>query len=194
MTIATLLRHVGVDVPRYVTVDGEIVLDPPAAPAIYTSVAPHRFHGGEDPAPSRDDRSGAWWIVDPVAKEADKAAMATAFPSFYCLDDDGDYAFSGTLRTGRGNFEIMVLPQVDMSLPSVYPKPGLRLGRPAGRKFVYAPHLYLSGALCVADRGDWKKEDHTTATVVAWAAHWFCAYTEWRFTNRWPTDGYGKVA
>ncbi|MFF5485691.1 hypothetical protein [Streptomyces virginiae] len=194
MTIATLLRHVGIDVPRYVTVSGEVVLDPPANPTAYTSVAPHRFHGGDDPAPSRDDRSLAWWVTDLAAKEADKAAMALAFPSFHCFDEGEDYAYGGVLNTGRGQFRITVLPQVDRTLPSVYPAAGVRLGRPAGRRFINSPHLYLSGALCVAGVDDWHPERHTTATAVAWAAHWFCAYTEWRIAGRWPTDGYGQVA
>ncbi|GGZ78913.1 hypothetical protein GCM10010328_62200 [Streptomyces rubiginosohelvolus] len=194
MTIATLLRHVGIDVPRYVTVDGEVILDASTAAVGVVQVAPHRFHGGEDPSPEREDYSGAWWALDPAAKEADRAHMAAAFPGFYCLEDGGDYAYGGTLNTGRGRFQVLVMPQVDKSLPSVFPRSGLQLGRPAGRRFVNSPHLYLSGALCVAGRTDWDPDRHNTATAVAWAAHWFCAYTEWRITGRWPTDGYGQVA
>ena len=56
MTIPTLLRHVGVEVPRYVTVAGQIVTDLQASPTSIAPMAvqPHRFHGGDDPAPPRE--------------------------------------------------------------------------------------------------------------------------------------------
>jgi hypothetical protein len=40
MTIATLFRHVGIDVPRYVTVNGTVVTDPGLAPG-GLSLEPH---------------------------------------------------------------------------------------------------------------------------------------------------------
>ena len=64
------------------------------------------------------------------------------------------------------------------------------LGRYEGRRFRRPPHLYDSGALCVAATSDWDQERHTTATAVAWGAHWFAAYTEWRMGGHWPTDGF----
>ena len=51
-------------------------------------------------------------------------------------------------------------------------------------------HLYLSGNLCVADISDWRPGEHTSATAIAWAAHWYAAYTDWRLGGPWPTDGY----
>lgn len=124
MTITTLLEHVGVHVPRYVTVDGRIVLDP--APLTMSSPAPlavsaHRFHGGDDPAPNRVDSADAWWNTDLDAREKDEAEMAIHFPAFVQLGEDCGYAYGGELNTGRGRFKILVFPQVDRSLPSVFP-------------------------------------------------------------------------
>ena len=196
MTIATLLEHVGVHVPRYVTVDGGIVLDPKSlttsSPAPL-AVAPHRFHGGDDPAPDRNDYADAWWNTDVDTRAKDEAEMAVHFPQFVQFGRDGDYAYGGELNTGRGRFKITVLPHVDRSLPSVLPA-HRNLGRPAGRRIERPPHLYTSGALCIADADDWRPQEHSTATVVAWAAHWFCAFTEWRITGRWPTVGFGAAA
>jgi hypothetical protein len=194
MTIATLLRHVGIMVPRYVTVDGEIVLDgSPAVASVPLAMEPHRFHAGDDPSPSRTAFATAWWNTETDARAADEAAMRSHFPKFLLLEDDGDYAWGGELNTGRGRYKILVYPHVDRSLPSIVP---LRqnLGRTEGRRWRKPPHLYESGAMCVAATSDWDPEMHTTATAVAWAAHWFAAYTEWRMGGEWPTDGYGAAA
>lgn len=59
MSIHSLLRHVGIDVPRYITVNGRVIFDTPSSPAAgaavtaATRVEPHRFHAGPDPAPAR---------------------------------------------------------------------------------------------------------------------------------------------
>jgi hypothetical protein len=156
-------------------------------------VAPHRFHDGEDPSPPRIDYSDAWWNTDVVARAADEAAMATHFPNFIQFAEDGDYAYFGDFDTGRGRFKVIVLPHTDRSLPTVIPM-HKGLGRPMGRKLQRPPHLYVSGNLCIASTTDWNSNEHTTATATAWAAHWFAAYTEWRITGRWPTDGYGTAA
>jgi hypothetical protein len=196
MTIAALLEHVGIDVPRYVTVGGRIVFDHAPASVSQSSpmpLAPHRFHGGEDPAPDRSTYADAWWNVDVAAREVDEAAMRAHFPNFIQFGEDGDYAYGGELDTGRGRFKILVMPHVDRSLPSIIPL-HKGLGRPMGRRLQRPPHLYTSGNLCVADTADWRPAEHTTATAVGWAAHWFAAYTEWRITGRWPTDGFGVVA
>ncbi len=194
MSLATLLEHVGIDVQRYVTVEGQIVLDPTlmntSAPM---AVFPHRFHDGEDPAPERVNYANAWWNTDEAARATDEAAMDSHFPGFVQFGEDGDYAFGGQLNTGRGNFKVIVVPHIDRSLPSVVPM-HKTLGRPGGRRLQRPPHLYTSGNLCVAATADWKPEEHTTATAVAWAAHWFAAYTEWRISGRWPTDGFGAEA
>jgi hypothetical protein len=195
MTVATLLAHVGIDVPRYVTVDGQIVLDRSAATmASPLRIAPHRFHDGHDPAPVRKKFDAAWWNTDPEARAADENAMHIHFPNFSLYgSEEEDYLWGGRINTGRGSFSILVLPQVNHSLPSVAPKMK-NLGRPEGRRLRRPPHLYDSGALCVASVSDWDPTKHSTATAVAWAAHWFAAYTEWRMRGYWPTDGYGAVA
>ena len=216
MTIATLLEHVGVHVPRYVTVGGQVVLDgtttvPSTAPAM--PISPHRFHGGDDPAPSRsngddpapsrsngDDpapsRSNyadAWWNVDDEARSFDEDQMRTYFPGFVQFTDGGDYAYAGVIDTGRGRFRILVMPHINRSLPSIIPMKK-DLGRSAGGRFLRPPHLYTSGNLCIADVDDWEPARHSTATAAGWAAHWFAAFTEWRIIGRWPTEGFGAVA
>ena len=195
MTVSTLLAHVGIDVPRYVTVGGQIVLDPAVgATTSPLRIEPHRFHAGVDPALVREKFDAAWWNTDLVARAADENAMRTYFPNFTLHgSEQDDYLWSGTFNTGRGSFSILVLSQVNHSLPSVIPMQK-SLGRPEGRRLRRPPHRYDSGALCIASINDWDPTKHTTATAVAWAAHWFAAYTEWRMRGYWPTDGYGAVA
>mgnify|MGYP001182261651 FL=1 len=195
MTIPTLLRHIGVTVPRYVTVAGQIVTDPQVSPTSFPPMAvqPHRFHGGDDPAPPRECYAGAWWNVDPDARAADEAAMQLHFPGFVQFGDSADLAYGGVIDTGRGRFEILVLPHVDKSLPTVVPCRN-NLGRQTGRRIQQPDHVYLNGNLCVASTTDWLPDRHTTATAVGWAAHWFAAYTEWRMSGRWPTEGVDAVA
>lgn len=196
MSITTLLRHVGVTVPRYVTVDGEIVLDSSQAGATVAApmaVQPHRFHGGDDPAPPREAYADAWWNTDVEARAADEAAMRTHFPGFVQFGDEGDYAYGGQINTGRGRFDVFVLPHVDHSLPTVIPL-HKSLGRHAGRRLIRPKHLYDNGNLCIAALSDWDPDRHTTATAVGWTAHWFAAYTEWRMTGQWPTEGVDAVA
>jgi hypothetical protein len=103
MTVATLLAHVGIDVPRYVMVDGEIVLDPkgPRAAAATSPmrIEPHRFHGGDDPAPTRNEYDRAWWNTDLEARAADENSMRTHFPGFSLHSENGDYFWSGQINT-----------------------------------------------------------------------------------------------
>lgn len=196
MTIATLLEHVGIQVPRYVAVDGRIVFDQGAAPGTGhapLALAPHRFHDGDDPSPERVEVGAAWWMVDARARANDEDQMRRYFPGFTLVGEDCDYTYEGTIDTGRGRFRVLVLPQIDGSLPSIVPLQR-NLGRTTGRRFVRAPHLYRSGNLCLADATDWKPSVHTTATAVAWCAHWFAAYVDWRLTGRWPVDGFGASA
>lgn len=196
MSIAQLLRHVGIDVPRYVTVDGQVVFDPAVAglsqPAPL-AMSPHRFHGGVDPSPPRDALTDAWWKRDPDARAADVAAMARHFPGFQLIEEGGDYVYGGRINTGRGAFRVLVLPHSDGSMPTIVPV-HRNLGRDIAGQHRKPPHLYLSGSLCVAAESNWNPVEHSTATVVGWAAHWFAAYTDWRLSARWPTDGYGQVA
>lgn len=195
MTISTMLSHVGISVPRYVTVHGQIVLDPsPTAGSSPMALEPHHFHGGHDPAPSRADSHGAWWKVSQEARAADEASMKLHFPDFTQWGDDDQYAYGGYLNTGRGRFGILVFPQANHSLPSIVPL-NRNLGRPAGRRQLSLPdHVYLNGNLCIAELGDWHPDRHTTATAVGWSAHWFAAYTEWRMSGRWPTRGFDVAA
>lgn len=193
MSLPTLLKAVGVHVPRYVTVDGQIVLASPTVTAGESAplrVEPHRFHGGQDPAADRIDSCSAWWNQNPVAAQRDKNAMERAFPRFVLLDDDGDYAWFGEIDTGRGRFLVLVLPQLDGVLPSVKVIKPKRLGRQEGRRWRRAPHLYTSHALCIADQVDWKPQLHNTTVAVAWTAHWLACYTEWRMSGQWPSDGH----
>lgn len=192
MTLATMLEHVGVTVPRFVAVDGRVVLDPTGTPSPL-AVQPHRFHGGDDPAPDRVDYTGAWWNTEPDARVADKAEMALHFPDFTCVEEDGDYFYFGEINTGRGRFKVLLLPHVDRSLPTVVPRTK-SLGRRSGQRLQRPPHLYDSGRLCIADASDWDPSVHGTATATAWTAHWFAAYTEWWIKGRWPTEGFGAAA
>lgn len=196
MTVPSLLRHVGINVPRYVTVNGSIVTGQNGiAPSSVTALEPHRFHGGEDHSPVRNDYAHAWWNTDQVARDADMQAMAQSFPGFNLNTDGGDYSYHGIIDTGRGKFGVLLLPQVDHSLPSAVPAPHPKLGKRVGRVWRDAPHLYLTGNLCIAGVSDWDPARHTTATACAWAAHWYAAYTEWRMSNNsWPSEGYGRVA
>src|SRR4051794_30417526 len=116
MTVATLLAHVGIDVPRYVTVDGEIVLDPSVSRAVSAAtlgIEPHRFHDGNDPAPTRSRYEMAWWNLDQEARAADIHSMRTHFPGFLLHNENGDYSWTGKINTGRGTFAVLVLPHVD---------------------------------------------------------------------------------
>lgn len=194
MTLPSLLRHVGVHIPRGVTVDGRVLTGHAAVAAVAahtaTSLARHTFHGGEDPPPPPATRP-AWWD-DPNARAADAAAVEAAFPGFRLDDSDGGYAWHGTLDTGRGRFAITVGGNRSHGLPQLVPVSPAVLGRYEGRSgFRRSEHLYDTGNLCVADASDWDPDQHTTATAIAWAAHWYAAYTDWRITGGgWPVDGY----
>ncbi len=138
MTVATLLAHVGIDVPRYVTVGGEIVLEPDISGTVAPlRVEPHRFHDGRDPAPTAPSSyEAAWWNTDLIARAADEEAMRTNFPGFSLRSENGEYVWIGKINTGgRGTFAVMVVPHIDKSLPSIIPKIK-NLGRPEGRRIL----------------------------------------------------------
>lgn len=198
MSIAALLHHHGVDVPRYVTVNGQIVFDDvQASPSGYTHsslgvVTParnHTFHGGEE---ASDDaaREDAPWCSDDARLQRHISAMEHSFPGFiYVAASDGvGPCWGGELDTGRGKFKVLIVTRQDEGLPRVMVV-GPKLGLPSGRSWTPSPHLYLNGNLCVAGQDEWDPQEHTVATVTAWAAHWLAAYTEWRMTRRWPTEG-----
>jgi hypothetical protein len=120
--------------------------------------------------------------------------MKHAFPGFVVNEEDGDLGYAGIIDTGRGRFPLLLLPQIDGSLPRAATYPKIKLGRNEGRYWRKSPHLFTSGSLCIAGAQDWHPGEHTTATAAAWAAHWFAAYTEWWMSGIWPAKGYGIVA
>lgn len=198
MTIAALLHHHGVDVPRYVTVNGQVVLDGVnSTPSGFvhsvlgpvTPISDHTFHGGEEEADDMPGDPKLWWEDDArIARHI--AAMEHSFPQFIYVPPEGELApcWGGIIDTGRGKFKVLVATRRDEGLPRVTVV-GPKLGMHAGRRWIPSPHLYLNGNLCVADQRDWDPSAHTVATVTAWAAHWLAAYTEWRIIRRWPTEG-----
>lgn len=185
MTIAALLSHLGVHVPRYVTVDGLVVAGVVPQDVVGTQVKAARFHGGPDPV---GVEGIPWWIADPASAMADITDMAIRFPLFVPVRDEVRFVWSGTVDTGRGRFPVRLAHHPERSLPMVT-VPGRRLGRSRRGLWENPPHTYLSGALCVAGQDDWDATD-STSTAVAWAAHWLAAYTEWRVSGIWPTPGY----
>ena len=194
MTLPSLLRRVGLDVPRGVTVDGRLITGRAAAAALAagtaTSMSPHTFHGGGGGDSPATSTPSAWWH-DADARAADCCAVARAFPGFTLDDTDGEFTWRGTLDTGCGRFVIDVVADAAGGLPRIVPVSPRVLGRNEGRRgFRPSPHLYTNGHLCVADSTDWDAANHTTATAITWAAHWFAAYTDWRLGGRWPTEGY----
>lgn len=198
MSIAALLHHHGVDVPRYVTVNGQIVFDDvQASPSGYTHsslgvvtpVRNHTFHGGEEASDDAAREDAPWWSDD-ARLQRHISAMEHSFPGFiYVAASDGvGPCWGGELDTGRGKFKVLIVTRQDEGLPRVMVV-GPKLGLPSGRSWTPSPHLYLNGNLCVAGQDEWDPQEHTVATVTAWAAHWLAAYTEWRMTRRWPTEG-----
>lgn len=198
MSIAALLSHHGVTIPRYVTVSGRVVfgdVQPSKSGYLHsefgsvTPIANHTFHGGIEGPDRANCEEQAWWH-DAERLLRHTRAMEQAFPSFSYLESPGDRAPSwyGEINTGRGTFKVLIAMRPDEALPSVRVM-GAKLGVHAGRRWIRAPHLYVNGNICVADEGEWHPEEHTAATVTAWAAHWLAAYTEWRVTRRWPVEG-----
>ncbi|RAM37349.1 hypothetical protein [Arthrobacter globiformis] len=203
MTIAALLRHHGVNVPRWVTIDGQIVFDnvttTPAnsshpAHGTVTPVANHTFHGGENPPADKGTETSPWWNDAPRFNRH-RAAMDKSFPGWVYLaaTDDEAPSWGGTIDTGRGKFLVAIYPRRDEGLPRITVL-GPKLGVNAGRRWIPSPHLYLNGTLCVAAAEDWNPREHTVATAASWAAHWLAAYTEWRMTRRWPVEGSQGIA
>jgi hypothetical protein len=187
MTLPSLLRHVGVHVPRGVTIDGRIVLGDETGTAV-TPLTPHTFHGGTAPP---DAPVKPWWDADLDRRAADILAVSRHFPGFRFDDRGGRYRYDGTINTGRGRFGIAIVGNRTGGLPHVVPVTPRTLGRREGRRGVRrAEHLYTNGNLCVADTKEWNADDHNTVTAIAWAAHWLAAYTDWRLGGPWPTIGY----
>lgn len=193
-----MLAKFGVANKRFVTTSGLILFDDVVRTSNgfvhstfghVTPVVKARFHGGADPSDAVDTR---WWLTDEEEVQRHVDAMSRAFPTFGFVAGDEEHApvFGGTLDSGRGSFEVLVMLRRDRGLPCVV-APNVRLGKHSGRRWKAAPHLYDSGALCVAGQEDWDPDEHTAATAVAWAAHWFANYTLWFVDSmdRWPTEG-----
>ncbi|GAB2490421.1 hypothetical protein [Nocardiopsis aegyptia] len=205
MTVSTLLAHFGVNVPRYVTMNGEIVFNnvvPESGGGYFhsthgrvTAVPDHTFHGGPEEADSELSGPARWWD-DEVQIMRHVEAMKKAFPNFAYLpaSDDLNPCWIGDINTGRGKFRVGVVLRSDKKIPSVTLLNSRRLGAHAGRRWQRSPHLYDNNNPCVASCDDWDPEDHTVATATAWAAHWLAAYTEWRISRKWPVEGCQTVA
>jgi hypothetical protein len=199
MTIPALLSHFGINTPRFITTEGRVIFDGVSQARSgglthpeYGSVSamtPHTFHGGSD-EPSDAESVRGWWLDSERLTRHDKA-VALAFPGFIRVSTDGKAppSWGGVIDTGRGKFVIGVFTRWDEGLPSIYILRGPKMGIARSGRWIPSPHLYLSGALCVADQSDWRPEEHTVATAIGWAAHWLAAYTEWRITHRWPVEG-----
>lgn len=195
MSMAQLLSINGARTPRFITVAGRTVFGSVTATAsglihpehgLVTAVAPGTFHGGGDP---EDDGQHHWW-ADTETMRPHIEAMSHSFPGFVYVEPVGEMApwWHGMIDTGRGAFHVGVFLRQDEGLPHVKVLSKQRLGRNCGRRFVRSPHLYDSGALCIADQSDWDITAHTAATATAWAAHWLAAFTEWRITLKWPVE------
>lgn len=192
MSISTLLRHVGLQAPRGVSIDGRILtgdaLTAGLAAGTASQLSPHTFHGGEDPA--EDEDVEPWWTED-VLRERDIAAVRSSFPGFRLDETDGGYTWTGTIDTGRGRFEVSIEGNPNHRLPRIHPTRPSRIGRNFGRRGFRQPeHIFLSGNLCVAEDADFDPVRDTTATVIAWVAHWYAAYVDWYVDGRWSVDGY----
>ncbi|SMQ58034.1 hypothetical protein SAMN06295909_0093 [Plantibacter sp. VKM Ac-1784] len=197
MSIASLLSHHGVDVPRYVTVDGRIVFDGvsinSAGVAIHqglgpvTAVANHTFHGGED---HLDSSACLPWWNDPSELDRHLNAVQQSFPGFIYAEAtmSNGPRWTGAIDTGRGTFTLEVELRADLSLPTLRVL-GPKLGAFSSGRWVRSPHLYDSGNICVADRDEWHPGVHDASTAIAWGAHWLAAYTEWRMSRQWTTEG-----
>ncbi|MDR6972038.1 hypothetical protein [Leifsonia shinshuensis] len=191
MTLLDVLRHQGHNVRPHVDPQGKIhFLDNTVVvPASMTPVKPHTFHGGED---NIDAGATTSWWEEPGAMEKERAAVALAFPGFVDISDPAEPPrFAGEIDTGFGKFTVAIVHRRDHGLPAVVPIDGKRRERRAGRRYVPSPHLYVSGLLCVAEESDWDPSSDTSATVIAWAAHWHAQYVVWRLSSRqWLSEGY----
>ena len=165
MTLPSLLRRVGIDVPRGVSVDGRVLTGRAATAAVAagtaTSVVPHMFHGGDDPVP--DPAMGSPWWDDPAARDADVAAVGRRLPGLPARRRSTAATPSPASSTpGAARFTVSVVADPAGGLPTIVPVLPRALGRHEGLcGFRPAEHLYVSGNLCVADDGDWDPQAGT---------------------------------
>lgn len=201
MTIAALLSHFGIGTRRYVTADGLILFDGVSGSSAsgynhsqfgaVTPVPAHTFHGDQpEPDDAQNGDGSPWWLESSeMGRHVD--AVKAAFPRFTKLDseDSAPPVWVGKINTGRGEFTVGIIVREDRGLPFVRVLKGPKLGIPTSGRWIHSPHLYLNGTLCIADQSDWDPDTHTVATAIAWTAHWLAAFTEWRFTHKWPVAG-----
>lgn len=197
MSIASLLSHHGVEVPRYVTVDGRVVFDgviiSSSGAAVHETLGPvvavrdHTFHDGEE---RHDTMTAKPWWANAFELAHHAKAMQRSFPGFVYTEATPSEGprWTGKIDTGRGKFTLDVELRADRTLP-ILSVIGPKLGAFSSGRWTPAPHVYISGNLCVADRDEWDPAQHDAATAVAWGAHWLAAYTEWRMSRQWPADG-----
>lgn len=183
MSMVNLLRLHGVRSPRIVTAVGGIVIGGSSSDGL--RVTPHKFHGGDD----TPDNGGPWWTA-PGALDRDREAMANWFPTFVELEGGSSVppAWEGVINTGRGSFAVTIRHRLDHGVPHVVPAHH-NLGRERRGVHVDPPHVFLNGNLCIASVEDWDSDRDTVATAVAWTAHWFACYVEWRLSGQWPVEG-----
>ena len=200
MSLIGVLSRLSLAAPRWVTVNGVLVTDGVTVSngvashpqhGLVTPVKPHTFHGGT--APPRGAELRPWWEQQPDLLEAERTAMAAAFPGFtLTFSKKGRPSWTGEIDTGRGRFEVRVTHARDRGvIPLVKVLSPKRLGRPEGRRFRRPDHLYLSDHLCVAAEADWNPTTDDATTVLAWTAHWLAVYSEWRVRGgAWPVVGH----
>lgn len=222
MSISNLLGHFGVHVPRYITLDGQVIRDGVSTTATgalhhpshgpVTAVPPHTFHGGVegsvlDDAVTLTTASGvarttpttsARWFNDAVEVDRHDTALQAVLPGF-TLNPAGATAtttkppsWSGIINTGRGRFAVSIHTRTDGGLPRIEPTQPHRLGKYRAGRWVPAPHTFTNRNLCIADEADWNPDEHTVADAALWTAHWYAAYTEWFMNDGWPQDGYHR--
>ncbi|WIE57964.1 hypothetical protein DEI96_017700 [Curtobacterium sp. MCLR17_031] len=185
MTLLQALHALGYDSPRWVSPSGRVVFTDPGDAG--SSITKHSFHGGADVLEHPSTRD--WW-TNGGELARDVEAMASAFPSFrIATEADRPPVWEGTIDTGYGLFEIRIEHRFDHGLPRIIPIKPSRRGASRGGRFMRSPHLFDSGTLCVAEPSDWDPARDTSATVVAWAAHWHACYVMWFISGIWPSDG-----
>lgn len=189
MGFAAMLRQHGILAPRIVSALGAVSVGGGGG----LRVEPHTFHGGNDPVDGGS--AGAGWWTAPGGLDRERASMSKYFPGFVEMPGDGSGppVWSGPVNTGRGTFRVAIVHRADHGLPAVIPLKR-DLGRSSKGLRVRPPHLYLSGALCIASESDWDASKHDASTVLAWTAHWFACYVEWVLTGQWPSEGISDVA
>lgn len=197
MTIPALLSRMSRLTPRFVTVNGRVVSGDDSVASTttghqhpdYGRVTPVRRHSNHGGEPPEETSRSPWWNDNAARFEDEREAMSNAFPGFVDTEVGGRPSWRGEINTGRGTFTVTIVHRPDHGLPTVIPERPSQFRRREGRRVRRSPHLYVNGNLCVACQDDWDPNRDDATTVIAWTAHWLAAFTEWRFTGRWPCEG-----